>query len=678
MKPTVVCDTECYVDYFLAMFRRVDTGKTVAFELYEGQELDVKMIRRIMQTCRVVTFNGINYDVPMLTYAVCGATNVQLKTASDAIIGGNLRPWHFERQFNVKIPNNIDHIDISEVAPGVMISLKQYAARMHMPRLQDLPLDPSASITPELRPILRDYCGNSDLPATQELWERLTKEKNDVIAIRERIGKEIGIDVRSKSDAQVAESVLKTLVERHTKEKLYKPEVPPGTTFKYNPPAFLQFRTKQLQDVLAVIASAQFVVRADGKINEPEEIKDRVVTMGTSCYTIGIGGLHSCEKSIAHFADEETVLIDRDVASFYPFLIKMCALYPRNIGPLFLNIYGDWLDRRIAAKGKDKALAQMLKIFLNGLYGKLGSPYSIVFAPDLLIQVTLTGQLVLLMLIERLESAGASVVSANTDGIVIKCRRDMKNVVDDIVAQWEKDTGLETEETFYSALFSRDINNYVALKEDGGYKSKGVFADPSLMKNVENEICIEAVTKFLEFGVSPERTIRACTDVRKFLTMRKVKGGAVLIQDTAYDDSLTPSRKRDVLLANGWHQIETGPLTKAQFDHEFINLEGPCDVETAYRRHCGEDKTVYLGKVVRWYIGMTNAAIYYKEKNKSGGRNKVAGSTGAVPMMTLVESMPYDINYQAYIAEAEDILKSIGVTPVLRASMQFPCEDLFY
>ena len=39
------------------------------------------------------------------------------------------------------------------------------------------------------------------------------------------------------------------------------------------------------------------------------------------------------------------------------------------------------------------------KIQINGSFGKLGSKYSLLYAPDLLLQTTITGQLALLMLI---------------------------------------------------------------------------------------------------------------------------------------------------------------------------------------------------------------------------------------------------------------------------------------
>ena len=100
---------------------------------------------------------------------------------------------------------------------------------------------------------------------------------------------------------------------------------------------------------------------------------------------------------------------------------------------------------------------------LNGTFGKLLSKWSIFYAPSEGIQVTVGGQLALLMLIEMLELCGISVVSANTDGLVIKCRRDMEWIRDQIVKWWEQTTGFETEAVNYRALMSKDVNNYIAI-----------------------------------------------------------------------------------------------------------------------------------------------------------------------------------------------------------------------
>jgi hypothetical protein len=326
---------------------------------------------------------------------------------------------------------------------------------------------------------------------------------------------------------------------------------------------------------------------------------------------MGIGGLHSTEKSTAHFSGPNTVLKDVDVTSYYPYIILNLGLYPYHLGPNFLVVYRGVVERRVEAKRRgDKVVADSLKIVVNGSFGKLGSMYSILYAPDLLIQVTITGQLSLLMLIERLELAGIPVVSANTDGMVIKCPKEREACMDEIIKRWETDTGFTTEEVLYKSLFSRDVNNYLAVKAqslwkegdalDDRVKTKGIFASPGLSKNPQNEICVLAIKELLIHGKPIESTIRECSDITKFLNVRTVKGGAVKLYDP-------------------------------------------------------NEPGLYLGKAIRWYYAkdMPGEIVYAK----SG--NRVPKSEGAKPIMDLPEVMPTDIDYEWYERETLKILKKM-------------------
>lgn len=622
MKITLALDIECYRNYFLVMFRRVDTGRTRVYEMYDGQRLNYSEIEQVMLQYRVVTFNGMNYDIPLLNFALAKrALCSDLKSASDSIIVGNLRGWQFEQLHDLRTPKTWDHIDLSEVAPGVMISLKQYGARMHSKRLQDLPIDPDAFIEPDQRPALVEYCGN-DLQTTIDLWERLTSGADDVIAIREEVGYKIGVDLRSKSDAQMAEALLRKAVEQRRGDRILKPQVPVGKTFRYVAPGFIRFNSPHLRDHAAEIAAANFTIKADGRIAEPSVLAKRAppVMIAGRGYKMGIGGLHSVEKSVSHWAEDDTQLCDVDVVSFYPELIRKCGLAPENMGADFSVVYGSYIDRRIAAKAAGrKTESQTFKIALNGTFGKLGSPYSVLYAPHLLIQVTVTGQLMLLMMIERMEAAGIHVVSANTDGIVLKYPARLEATRAEIVRQWELEADFKTEETRYKALCSKDVNNYIAVKPGGGIKTKGEYATPGLMKNPENEICNDAVVKLLSDGVPIEETVRGCTDVRKFISAMKATGGAT-------------------------------------FDGQ------------------------YLGKVVRWVYrkGETRDIRYVKANEKSGNHNKVSSSDGAMPLMVLPDTVPADLDYDRYIAKAYGILSDIGVDASRLNKLQYgQCSDLF-
>lgn len=253
--------------------------------------------------------------------------------------------------------------------------------------------------------------------------------------------------------------------------------------------------------------------------------------------------------------------------------------------------------------------SESLKLTNNSAFGKMGSMWSPLYSPDMLIQVTVSGQLCLLLLIEAIEGAGISVVSANTDGVTIQCPSERREELNGIVGQWEDLTGFKTEEALYSAVYAKDVSNYIALKPSGESKLKGLYSNPwekpgpnifKLHKNPNTSISIEAVIAFLRDGVPLEETIRASRDIRKFVSVRSVTGGARIGQE-------------------------------------------------------------YLGKAVRWFYALgPQDGLSYKKTTKKGTHNKVPKTDGAKPLMELPDEFPSDVNYDWYVGEAEDILESFG------------------
>jgi DNA polymerase elongation subunit (family B) len=406
-------------------------------------------------------------------------------------------------------------------------------------------------------------------------------------------------DVKSKSDAQIAEAVIKSELKKKNKnKKLYPPKMKEGTTFRYKSPDYIKFQNDNLKELLHKLESHEFELDGKGSIkNFPLN-----VSIGDMKYQVGIGGLHSTEKSQTIIPDSNQVLIDKDVAAYYPSIILNLKLFPKHLGPVFLNVYKKIVDERLRAKKeKNKVVNESLKIVINGSFGKLASKWSVLYSPDLMMMVTLTGQLALLMLIERLEEyQDIQVVSANTDGFVTLIRGSGYSEYEDICFDWELETGFELEETRYKALYSRDVNNYLAIKEDGEAKGKGVFTLDEISKNPSADISVIAVKEFLMNDIPIVSTIEECQDVTKFLTVRSVTGGAT------------------------W-------------------------------------KNEYLGRVVRWIYSTDGKEIRYKKANeKTGNHSTVAKSEGARPIMELGK-FPEDIDYDRYIEEAEDILESVGM-----------------
>lgn len=596
-----VYDVESYVNFFVVSFRNIVDDKHVIFEYSPDKPLEIDKLRWFVWRFCLVGFNSNNYDIIMLTLALWGMTPMQLKGASDKIIYDNLRPYEMQKEYGIEIPP-FNHVDLIEVAP-LEASLKLYGGRLHCRHMRDLPYEPNAALTREQAADLVTYNCN-DLEQTKLLLIELAPH----IELRQNLSQKYGRDMRSLSDAQVAEAIINGEIHKVSGVYPRRPKDAPKVV-QYEIPQYMRFQTTQLQEALNVVGMAAFHVQDNGSLVIPESITKLRIRIGGSVYKMGIGGLHSQEKEVHYVADENTYLIDRDVASYYPRIILNQGLYPPHLGPIFLTVFNEIVDRRLAAKkAGNKKESEGLKIAINGTFGKTGSPYSSLYAPNILLQVTMTGQLTLLLLIEAIELAGIPVVSGNTDGVIVRCPKDRYEDLCSIVRAWEAATGFETEETRYRAVYARDVNNYVAVKEKPdpagkflsdrlGCKVKGTYAEfgsaqnSVLSKNPESLVCNDAVLALIANGTPVEQTIRECKDVRRFVNVRTVKGGA---------------------LKNG----------------------------------------EYLGKAIRWYYAKgESGTINYKLTG-----NKVPKSDGARPLMVLPDSLPSDIDYDYYIREAVDML----------------------
>ncbi len=296
------------------------------------------------------------------------------------------------------------------------------------------------------------------------------------------------------------------------------------------------------------------------------------------------------------------------------------------------------LNQELAAlKLKDKSL----KLVLVSSFGKMGERYSKIYAPDMLLATTLTGQLQLLMLIEMMTRKGFHVLSANTDSITLKVKNKDLEKFRKVYRKWEKRTDLTMEETHYKMLAMESVNSYVAVLTDGTVKAKGDYAEPGLNKNPEYPIVYEAVREYLAHDTPIEDTIRNCKDIRKFLTVRTVNGGAVYYEDDGtipFVEGMTAAQVR-----------ETYGITMAEIKRR----------EKARAERVVKGAGTHLGRVVRWVYTTKDCGTIHYAKNG----NKVPNSDRCRPFQVLPKKnkTPKDLDYDRYIRIAFKKLKLVGI-----------------
>lgn len=365
----------------------------------------------------------------------------------------------------------------------------------------------------------------------------LIRMNQEEVLLRYRISEEYKVDVYSASRSTIADKVIVKLYSKFTglhpkafidtktiRRKILVSEILSDK---------IAFSTPELNDILSGIRSLTLK-------GEKGEFDREFTFMGTS-YTIATGGLHSNEIPAVYIENSDSIIVDRDVASYYPNMIRSLKVCQKHLIPkAWFRIADTIVDERLEHKhlAKDKSLdvmerdkhataAACLKIVANaGIFGKMGSEKSFLCDKKAMYQVTINGQLFLLMLIEKLELAGIHVISANTDGIVTIVPRELEQTADDICHWWEKHLGLELEFTYYTKYVTEGVNSYLTVKRGGSSKFKGrmnpkMFLE-DLSKGYNSPIVAKCVTEYFINGTPVMETLRNAKSILDFCRTQNV------------------------------------------------------------------------------------------------------------------------------------------------------------
>jgi hypothetical protein len=243
----------------------------------------------------------------------------------------------------------------------------------------------------------------------------------------------------------------------------------------------------------------------------------------------------------------------------YPTLIATKAIVPRTYGDTGAETYRGLLERRLAAKDRAKTVedaaererlglqATGLKLVLNATFGKLGDPYSSLFDPAAMVAVTISGQLMLVDLVERLRRAGVRVLSVNTDGLFLRVKRSNKQWRR-VLAGWQADTEMTLDVEPLRRLLLLATNRYATVDAHGKLKRKGAELKGTLTPfNLPNELVVaDAVAEALLRDVPPEKTVWACADLVRFCRVipRTGKAAAIVVDEADGSETELPEVTR--------------------------------------------------------------------------------------------------------------------------------------
>lgn len=500
-------------------------------------------------------YNNLHYDNPVINYIieyehVLAEKPVLVITNSIFNLSREITnsDENIEKWKRWKYQVWFDSFDILTMlySNKLRVGLKEIQVTMQYKNVQEFVCDWSKPLPIEDFDSMIDYNIN-DIESTSALLDRCKKD----IDLRLAIEDEYGVKVLSKDGVNIGMKIL-------THKYLEKT----GLTW---------WDIKDLRSPQAYIPLKDVIlpfIKYDSPILKSvlDEMKTQVVSPGRKGYeknfvfgglryTVGVGGIHSKNDPEIVIPAEDEMLIDIDVASLYPSMLIEYGFYPKHLGPEFLEVYSQIRSERIEAKHNgDKIKDSTLKLALNGLSGNLQNEHNFCYSPFAVMQIRINGQLLLLMLAEKLVELGCRIVQANTDGLFVLLKKSIYDKVNNVCREWEQLTKLTLEEDRFEAMYQYAINDYIAVKEgytdirdrflageqivqkkktgelyksieqiqDDYIKQKGMFITKvQLGKGLTPKIIPEAVIKYFVDGIPVEDTIKGCKDIKKFLMAEK-------------------------------------------------------------------------------------------------------------------------------------------------------------
>lgn len=542
-KIVYVYDIEVFQNIFHCSVKNTETNNIYKFEISERKNQLRELVKFFKQVDKYITwgdyyttninipanvifcgYNNLHYDNPIINYiieyedklmqynipTICSSIFNLSKTITTSS-EDNIDAWkHWKYQIW------FDTFDILTMlySNKLRVGLKEMQVTMQYPNVQEFVCNWTKPLPLEDFDSMIDYNIN-DIESTSELLNRCKKDVDLRIAIED----EYGVRVLSKDGVNIGMKIL-------TQKYLEKT----GLTWQ---------DIKDLRSPMSVIPLKDVIlpfIKYDSPILQRvlDDMKNQIVSPGRKGYenkfvfnnlrySVGVGGIHSVNSPEIIIPRDDEMLIDIDVASLYPSMLIEYEFYPKHLGKEFLEVYKQIKDERIEAKHNgDKVKNETLKLALNGLSGNLQNEHNFCYSPFAVMQIRINGQLLLLMLAEKLTQIGCRIVQANTDGLFVLLKKDVYSKVNSICREWEQLTKLTLEEDRFKAMYQYAINDYFAITEDNKVKEKGMFITAvKLGKGLTPKIIPKAVISFFKDGIPVEDTIKNCTDIRDFLMSEK-------------------------------------------------------------------------------------------------------------------------------------------------------------
>lgn len=562
-QPVIVYDVEIFPNCFHCCCKNTETDELYKFEISERvNQLDELVNFFLTKGVMFCGYNNHHYDDVVINYIICykdkmirlpyWKTCQSLYNLSKVIIeteDGNIdkiKQWKYAHYFQ-----SMDLLTM-QFSKKLRVGLKSMQVTMHYKNVYEYEGDFDKCIPSNEIDNMISYNIN-DVESTTELLNRL----KDQVELRLFIEEEHGINCLSMDSVKMAETFL---LEKYSE----KSGIPKNVIKEMRSPMdyiplkdvilpFIKYKNPKLQEVLEDMKK-QIVYSKERKGYENKFIINNVV------YSVGVGGIHSIHTPKIFRPGEGEFIGHADVASMYPSLLIEYQWGPRHLGKLFCELFAGLKAERLEAKHTGQKVKNLfLKIVLNSPTGKMQQEVSWMYDPFNVFKIRINGQLILLMLVDRLLELGCEIIQVNTDGVVYRAKNGLRDKIQDAISEVEKITRLEFESDEYEAFYQYAINDYFGVLKGGEIEEKGMFITKNkLGKGLAPVIIPKAVINYFTKNIPVQDTIKQCTDIKDFLMTQNVDKKFKVL----YNDKYIQRINRFYASTNGCYMYKVNPEGK--------------------------------------------------------------------------------------------------------------------
>ena len=559
----VVYDVEIFPNCFHCCCKDTEDGKIYKFEISERKNQLTELIDFFRTPGLIMCgYNNHHYDDVILNYIIDYQRTLtglpfwricqSLFNLSSYIVRDEegsrekLKRWKYAHYFK-----SMDLLTM-QFSQKLRVGLKTMQVTMHYKNVQEYDGDFDAFLPLDKIDEMIAYNVN-DVESTTELLNRL----KDQVELRLFIEKEHGIDCLSMDSVKMAETFL---LEKYSE----KSGIPKNVIKEMRSPMdyiplkdvilpFIQYKNPKLQDVLEDMKK-QIVYSKERKGYENKFVISNVV------YSVGVGGIHSIHTPKIFLPSADEFIGHADVASMYPSLLIEYQWGPRHLGKLFCDLFAGLKAERLEAKHTGQKVKNLfLKIVLNSPTGKMQQEVSWMYDPFNVFKIRINGQLILLMLVDRLLDLGCEIIQVNTDGVVYRAKNALRERIQESISEVERITRLEFESDEYEAFYQYAINDYFGVLKSGEIEEKGMFITKTkLGKGLAPVVIPKAIIAYFTKHIPVEEFIRNDKDIKDFLMSQAVDKKFKVV----HGDKSVQRINRFYASTNGAYLYKRGPLTE--------------------------------------------------------------------------------------------------------------------